>query len=84
MKRIQKLVVVNILAALMVTGIPAMAAQERHDNPNVRTTQFQATQNREFRNDQGHDRGRRIYNTRNDEHVQPVIRVVASDAQCGR
>jgi len=84
MKRIQKLVVVNILAALMVTGIPAMAAQGRHDNPNARTTQLQATQNRELRNDQGHDRGRRIDNPRDDGHAQPIVRVVAGDAHCGR
>lgn len=34
MKRIQKFAAVNVLAALLGTGIPALAAQEGHDSFN--------------------------------------------------
>lgn len=46
MKRIQKFAAVNVLAALLGTGIPALAAQEGHDSFNRGATQYVSADHR--------------------------------------
>ena len=67
MKRIQKFVVASVIAVLAGTGIPAMAAQDRHDVYNRAGIQYQAAdqrgnrewsenRNRDYRDHGGRDR----------------------------
>jgi hypothetical protein len=74
MKRIQKFAAINVIAALVGTGIPAMAAQNGHDIYN-RGMQYRSgdhrggrqsndNRNREFRNDDRGGRGSRDYDGR--------------------
>lgn len=72
MKLIQKLVAVNVIAVLMGTGIPAMAAQNGHDVHDRGGMQYQSAdhrgnrdwhdnQNRNVRNNDRRDRDQRDY-----------------------
>jgi hypothetical protein len=75
MKRIQKFVAINVIAAFVGTGIPAMAAQNGHDIYSHGGMQYQSadhrgdrggndSRNREFRSDDRGDRNRRDYDGR--------------------
>lgn len=62
MKRIQKFAAVNVIAALIGTGIPAMAAQEGYDAHHRGGVQYQSAGQRGDR----HDNDGRNRNVRND------------------
>jgi hypothetical protein len=75
MKRIPKFLAVNVVVALIGTGIPAMAAQGGHDVYNRGGTQYDSADHRgyrernesrmrDFRNDDRRDRDRRSYDRR--------------------
>ena len=77
MKRIQKFAAVNVIAALIGAGIPAMAAQDGHDVYTRGGMQYQSAghrgnqewndnRNRGSRNDGGWNRDRRDYDRRDD------------------
>lgn len=59
MKRIKKFAAVNVIAALLVTGIPALAAEEGHEGYNRGGEQHQSVNQRN-----GPDRGRLDYDRR--------------------
>ena len=65
MRRIQKLAAVNVIAALIGGGIPAIAAQNRYDIPDHGKVQYQWTANRN--QDGRNDRDHRAYDRRSDE-----------------
>ena len=75
MKRIQKFAAATVIAALAGTGIPAIAAQDRHDAYDRAGIQYQSgdqhsdrewsdNRNRDYRNDDRRDRDRRDYDSR--------------------
>lgn len=91
MRRIQKFAAVNVIAALMAAGIPAMAAQHDNDVHNRGTMQHQSAnqrgdrgwngnQNRSIRNDDSMRRDRRDYgsNYRDNRGYVPVTPVYSA------